>query len=62
MKSDKQNRNRLIDSENRLTAGGVEALGHPVKKMKGLGKKENKKPHRHRQLMLITKGKGGGSR
>ena len=42
----RKNRNRLIDTENRLTAVRWEGDGGWVKRVKGLGK--NKNPHRQR--------------
>ena len=39
----KQNRNRLIDTENRLAAVRREGFGDWAKKVKGLSKKKKKK-------------------
>ena len=48
-KINKQNRNRLTDTENRLTAGRGRGVGGMGEMVKRLSKQRNKKHHRHRQ-------------
>ena len=52
----KQNRNRLIDIENRLTAVRGEGVGGWVKKVKGLSKEKNLYKD---SSMVIKRGKRG---
>ena len=56
----KQNRNRFIDTENRLTGLGV--LWDWVKNVKGLSKQRNKNLIDANKSMVITRGKSGAGR
>ena len=52
----KQSRNRLTVTENRLTAVREMDFGGWVKRVKVLCKKQSKKSHRDRQNMGMTRG------
>ena len=62
-KINKQNRNRLIDTENRLTAVRGEGVGGLGEKVKGLSQK-TATIHRHRQQYgdYLRERRMGGSR
>ena len=56
MESNEQNRNRLIDTENRLRAVRRERFGDWMKKVKGLSK--TKMTHRQATVYSLPEAKG----
>lgn len=58
--NNKQPRNRLTDTEKRVTAVRRVGGGGWVKRAKGLSNKQNKSKNKKTNTMVITRGKGRG--